>query len=193
MDGERSSATQWLLERERRGVASAEALDFFDAQPPARIADCLGRWRGGGLHTGHPMDGLLEALGWYGKEMLDAERVHPLLFQGRDGAVFPLNPALMPVSLAQLAPGLAQGRGIQAAFAVSRRLLRTSRPKARLRMMEHRGVVTAAMIYDDLPICDLFRRIDRNTLLGVMDLRGMERPFFFTLRREEPDSSGQRE
>ena len=45
----------------------------------------LGRWRGSGLPTGSPLDGLLEAYGWYGKEFLDAETVHPLLFGDRAG------------------------------------------------------------------------------------------------------------
>jgi hypothetical protein len=40
------------------------------------------------------------------------------------------------------------------------------------------------MIYDDLPINDVFRKVDNNTVLGVMDLKGMEQPFFFVLRRE---------
>jgi hypothetical protein len=45
------------------------------------------------------------------------------------------------------------------------------------------GAAGATMIYDTLPILDVFRRVDRDTLLGVMDLRGA--PFFvFTLRRE---------
>jgi hypothetical protein len=49
-------------------------------------------------------------------------------------------------------------------------------------MIEHRGVVTATMSYDALPINDHFRRVDDATLLGVMDLRGAP-PFFFVLRR----------
>ena len=40
------------------------------------------------------------------------------------------------------------------------------------------------MIYDDQPIVDVFRRIDDDTLLGVMDLRGMPEPFFFVLERD---------
>ncbi len=51
-------------------------------------------------------------------------------------------------------------------------------------MMEHRGRVTATMIYDARPIHDVFRRVDGDTALGLMDLRGVPRPFFFVLRRE---------
>jgi hypothetical protein len=72
----------------------------------------------------------------------------------------------------------------RAAFGVLRPLLYTSRPKARLRTVEHRGVHTAAMVYDALPIIDVFRRATPDTLLGLMDLRGLPRPFFFLLRRD---------
>jgi hypothetical protein len=36
-----------------------------------------------------------------------------------------------------------------------------------------------------LPIVDVFRRTDPDTLLGLMDLRGMEKPFFFLLERDQ--------
>ena len=62
-------------------------------------------------------------------------------------------------------------------------LLSTRHSRARLRMLDVRGVPTATMIYDDLPICDSFRRIDDDTVLGIMDLKGVSRPFFFLLRR----------
>jgi hypothetical protein len=47
------------------------------------------------LPSGSPLDGLLEACGWYGKDLLDAETVHPLLFRDR-GRSRPVNPALVP-------------------------------------------------------------------------------------------------
>jgi hypothetical protein len=53
--------------------------------------------------------------------------------------------------------------------------------------VEHRGVASAAMLYDHLPIVDIFRRLDEHTLLGVMDARGISQPFFFILRREVSD------
>ncbi len=71
----------------------------------------------------------------------------------------------------------------RAALGVLRPALRTSKHRARLRSVEHRGVVTAAMVYDHLPIIDFFRRVDADTLLGVMDLRGSA-PYYFVLTRD---------
>jgi len=51
-------------------------------------------------------------------------------------------------------------------------------------MTEYRGVVSATMIYEALPINDLFRRVDRDTVIGAMDMRGHAAPFLFVLRRE---------
>ena len=73
------------------------------------------------------------------------------------------------------------------AFGGVRPLMYTDKPKARLRTVEHRGVATAAMVYDALPIIDVFRRVDPATLLGLMDMRGLPQPFFFVLERDEPD------
>ena len=55
-------------------------------------------------------------------------------------------------------------------------------------MTEHRGVVTATMIYDALPILDAFRLVDDDTVLGVMDLRRAP-PFVFSLARDASDRS----
>ena len=66
----------------------------------------LGRWRGSGLVTGSPLDGLLEAYGWYGKEFLDDETVHPLLFTDRSGRPRAVDPSLLPIGVLRDYAGL---------------------------------------------------------------------------------------
>lgn len=176
-------ATQ-LAAFEHDGAATTEILALFDSLPPVSIAALRGRWRGSGLPSGHPMDGLLERFGWYGKEFNGPEDVQPLLCRGRGGKIFGLNPAFIPMGLVSRHVGLFHNRFAGAAFALSARAAGTARPTARLRMTEFRGVVTATMIYDCLPIQDMFRAVACDVLLGVMDLRGMAQPFFFVLRRE---------
>jgi hypothetical protein len=51
-------------------------------------------------------------------------------------------------------------------------------------MTTYRGKSSATMIYDQLPINDVFRKIDQDAVFGVMDFKGMKSPFFFILRRE---------
>ncbi|SEL00695.1 GXWXG protein [Blastococcus sp. DSM 46786] len=179
-----TSGDQWLLDH-RDGVDRDIALAWFDAFRPQPVEEMVGRWRGSGLPTGSPLDGLLESYGWWGKEFLDAETVHPLLFRTRSGPR-PVDPALIPVGVLRGLPGLAHSRAARLAFTAVRPLLTTSRPKARLRAVEHRGVVTAAMVYDRLPIIDVFRRVNGRTVLGMMDLRGLPDPFFFILHRDGP-------
>jgi hypothetical protein len=162
-----------------------EALARFDAGAPVASEELRGRWRGSGFPTGHPFDGLLEAYGWYGKEVVDPETVHPLLFRDRAGRPVPVDPAHAPVGLLVRFPALFRTPVARLAFAAVAPLRRTRRPAARIRSVEHRGVVTAAMVYDMLPTVDVFRRTDPDTLLGLMDLRGMEKPFFFLLERDQ--------
>ena len=150
----------------------------------------LGRWRGSGLPSGHPMDGLLERFRWYGKAFDGPDDVQPLLCRGRGGTIFALNPAFVPMGLVNRHIGLFHTGLAETVFALVGQAAATRRPTARLRMTEFRGVVTATMIYDSLPICDMFRTAASDMLLGVMDLRGMAQPFFFVLRREDGRSPG---
>jgi hypothetical protein len=166
------------------GTTPATALAFFDAQPPVAVDALRGRWRGTSLPTGSPLDGLLEAHGWYGKEFVDAETAHPLLFRDRAGRPRPINPAVAPLPLLRRWPSAARLPGARAAFAAVRPLLSTGRATARLRMVEYRGLVSAALVYDRLPIIDVLRRVDDDTLLGLMDLRGLPEPYLFVLRRD---------
>jgi hypothetical protein len=160
-----------------------EALALFDSLPAVRPEELTGRWRGRELRTGHSMDGLLEASGWYGKQFDGVDEVHPLLFAGPDGEVFAVDPRRIPLGLAHRVPTsvVARGRSLLPAL---RPALRTRQHRARLRQVEHRGVVTTAMVYDHLPIIDVFRRAADDTVLGLMDMRQDPRPYLFVLQRD---------
>jgi hypothetical protein len=177
-------AEAWL-DRHQDGARPDEALAYFDSLPVVEPDEMLGRWRGSGLPTGSPLDGLLEAYGWYGKEFLDDESVHPLLFTDRSGRPRPVDPWLLPMGVLRDYAGFAQFWPLRAVFSHLRPLLYTDKPKARLRKVTHRGVVTAAMVYDALPIIDVFRRVSDDVRLGAMDMRGLPSPFLFVLRRDE--------
>lgn len=176
-----------MLARFQAGHATtAEALELFDALEPVDVEFMLGNWRGEGFATGHPMDGLLEAYHWYGKRFDSAEEVHPLVFKTRDGELTSLNPALMGPSLG-LATKVPMPKTAVAglAFQWAIPLLSTDKSRARLRMTTYRGKPSATMIYDQLPINDVFHKVDDNTVFGVMDFKDMHQPFFFVLRREQ--------
>ncbi|HEY0402887.1 MAG TPA: DUF4334 domain-containing protein [Blastococcus sp.] len=177
-------AEDWL-DAHRDGALPDEALAYFDSLPVVEPGEMLGRWRGSGLPTGSPLDGLLEAYGWYGKEFLDDDTVHPLLFTDRSGRPRPVDPSLLPMAVLRDYAGFLQLWPLRAVFGGLRPLFHTAKPKARLREVTHRGVLTAAMVYDALPIIDVFRRVGDDVRLGAMDMRGLPSPFLFVLRRDE--------
>ena len=163
------------------------ALQRYDSLPAVETEAMLGTWHGAEVPTGHPLDGMLAASGWWGKQFRDAETVHPLLFPTSDGtALWALNPALAfgGLGLATRIPGIKR-RNFAGAIATMRPVLAARGPKARLRTTRYRGVDSATMIYDQLPINDVFRKIDDRTVLGAMDLRGIKVPYFFVLQRDE--------
>jgi hypothetical protein len=166
----------------QRGCSDAEAQAFFDTLPPIAAERIFGRWRGSEIPTGHPLNGLLASFGWYGKEFVDLETVHPLLFEDDSGEIFTVDPRKVPMDLAPHVPKHAGVVG-RRMLSLVRSVVGTSKPRARLRNLEFRGKVSAAMIYDHLPVQDMFRHVDETTLLGVMDRRDDSRFLYFVLRR----------
>lgn len=167
------------------GTTVEAALAFFDGLAPVAVEDLIGAWWGEDLPTGNPLDGLLKRYGWHGKRFEGPDRAHPLIFDGGGGRRVSVNPAFAPLGLMIRRPRLLHAPVAARLFAVVRPLVSTRRPRARLRLTEYRGVVSATMCYDQLPIHDVFRKVDDDTLLGAMDLRGLDRPFMFVLHREE--------
>ena len=138
------------------------ACRLYDSLEVVDLEDLIGTWKGRVFRTGHSMDGVLPKLNWYGKAFHDAEKVDPLLFEIANGEVIAVDPVPMMDK---------------------RNLIKAVGGKARIRMMEYRGVVSAAMIYDNLPIHDHFRKVNDHMLLGLMDWKSDKEPFFFVLEK----------
>ncbi len=168
----------------KKGLLSTqEALEIYDQLDVVELDFMLGRWHGSGFPTGHRMDGILEAYGWYGKEFKDEDHVDPMLFKHGDH-IIRVNPERIPLwSLtADFEPPKSAFAG--RCFSMILPLIQTKQTKARMRMMKYRGKFSSAMIYNGLPINDVFRKVDEDTLFGIMDLHGMTQPYFFVLHRE---------
>lgn len=182
-----TSPTERLLDLQSHPSLAA-ALALFDDLDPVSIEEMLGSWRGTDVETGHRLDGLLESYGWWGKRFDGPEEAYPLVFEDAHGR-FDVDPAGVPPALVLRSSPLLHQRQLAAPARRLLRLRRTTRPKGRLRMVEHRDVVTATLVYDALPVVDHFREVDADTLLGVMDARGIDEPFVFLLSRAVPGSA----
>jgi hypothetical protein len=165
--------------RERAATAE-EAVKIFDGLEPVTLDFMIGRWKGTEIATGHPMDGLLELTGWYGKYFKTPEEVHPLLFYAHEKTeLYSVNPKLIPLGIR-----FPKTKMLGIIMAVFRPVLQTKKPTARIRMVEYRGKVTGTMVYDEKAIFDHFVKINENTMLGVMDLKRSPSPYIFILERD---------
>ncbi|MGO1950137.1 MAG: DUF4334 domain-containing protein [Mycobacteriaceae bacterium] len=182
IDSETTTAAT-LAAMESEGTDLASALEFYDSLPPVDVEQMIGAWHGAGVDTGNPLDGLLEMTGWHGKRYVTADDAHPLVMDGKRGQ-FPINPALVPMMTAIRLRPLTEKFGLGPVVKTAMPLLKTRKPAARLRMVGYRGVVSGTMVYDRQPINDHFRLVDGDTLLGAMDHRDLDNPFFFSLHRE---------
>lgn len=157
-----------------------ELLQEFDQLESVSLDFMIGRWRGFEIKTGHPADGGLERTNWYGKVFKDAEIVFPLVYYNADRtSLFAGDPKLVIGKTSEKTP--------QAEISSTILKAKTEEAKARLRMLEYRGVVSATMIYDEFPINDAFRKIDDHRVLGVMDFKGVPAPYFFVLERDQDE------
>lgn len=171
-----------ILDSGRQSNAT-ELLALFDSLEPATLELMYGTWKGEEFITGHFLEGALAASGWYGKQFVSPEEVHPLLYytNRKRNKTFAMNPALaifkpwfLKLAKSSIAPLIVM---------LTRPFASTRNYKARLRMLEYRGKSSATMIYDQHPINDVFRKVDERTLLGLMDMRQMDTPYFFILRK----------
>lgn len=168
-------------------MTPVDALARFDALAPVSVDFMLGDWTGAEVPTGHPMDGLLSASRWHGKRFTDADTVYPLVHTTARGRRYCVHPRRMPLGLILASPALKRMVAPWMMDAL-RPLTATTQPTARLRAVSHRGTVSAAMVYDHLPIIDHFRMVDDDNVMGLMDYRGWP-PYFFSLSRSGPAPS----
>lgn len=167
-------------------IPADSALALFDELAPCPASILRGWWAGREVHTGHPLDGVLANVSWYGKRFDDDEAVHPLVVRDSAGNPYPLNPSVVPYRLITnpIATPAVVKRIAPMLMTALRPMVRARQHGARLDMAEYRGVVTATMTYLNRPIVDVFRKVDDDTVLGLMDYRGMSRPSFFVLQRD---------
>ncbi|RDW83658.1 DUF4334 domain-containing protein [Aspergillus mulundensis] len=147
-------------------ITPLAATTLFNSLPPLEATELLGQWDGTCALTNHPGITALKAARWVGKTFHTTEDVDPII--SLDDSV----------TYGHHAPG--EGR-----------VVNTFMGKARIREIKYNGVVSAAMVYNDKPIIDYFRRVDHCTVMGVMDAAGAveDHPLYFVLERLDEGSS----
>jgi hypothetical protein len=162
-------------------------LEKFRRLPPVEPREMVGLWKGRGIPTGHPFDGILENLGWFGKRFTPDMRADALLFRFGERRLVAIDPARIPLHLALRFHKVGRTGIARNLFSTLQRGLRARGPVASLKTIVFAGVESTAMVYDDQPIVDYFRRIDEETIMGAMTIRGDDRVYFFELERvDEP-------
>ncbi|PLU75801.1 hypothetical protein BMJ22_21115 [Sinorhizobium medicae] len=162
-------------------------LEAFRRRSPVHPRELVGLWKGRGIPAGHPFDGVLENFGWFGKRFTPDMRADALLFWSGDRRLVAIDPARIPLGLALRFHNVGRTRAARNLFSYLQRRLRAKGPVASLTTMVFGGVESAAMVYDDQPIADHFRRIDNRSIMGAMTIKGDGRIYFFELEQvDEP-------
>ncbi|WP_438748273.1 DUF4334 domain-containing protein [Pararhizobium sp. O133] len=158
-------------------------LEQFCLLPSVEPAALIGLWKGRGIPSDHPFDGVLENLGWFGKRFTADFRADALLFRSGEKRLVAIDPSKIPLRLTLRFSSLGRLLVLRHLFSYLQRGLRARRQVASLRTVSFEGVMSAAMVYDDQPIVDHFRRVDDGRIMGAMTIRGDNRIYFFELER----------
>ncbi|ANM13156.1 MULTISPECIES: GXWXG domain-containing protein [unclassified Rhizobium] len=156
---------------------------WFDALDPVLPAEMIGLWRGVGIPSGHPLDGVLENLQWFGKRFHADLSADALLFQWKPGRLVPLDPALIPIRMTILFAPFGRTFVARNWLSYMQKVFRARGTTASFKLRMIDGGETAAMVYDRRPIVDYFRWIKDDELAGMMVVEGDERRYFFRLQR----------
>ncbi|MBB3659303.1 hypothetical protein FHX15_004567 [Rhizobium sp. BK650] len=157
--------------------------DWFLSLKPVDPVEMIGLWKGTGFPSGHPLDGVLENLRWFGKRFHPDMRADALLFQWHPERLVAIDPRFVPLGLAiRLAPfgRTAFARGL---FSHLQKAFRARGTTAALEIRTVGQTSSAAMVYDEQPIIDHFRLVNAETLAGMMCVRDDERRLFLKLTK----------
>lgn len=164
------------------GTTIAQALAIFEQLEPIDLHRVIGQWCSIPLPTGHPIDELAEPFGWYGKLFFDPEHVYPLLFRHQERLIS-IDPRWLPLSWI----GRRKLPAKQVLVAMAKRtqfIVASAESHARLRMLHHRGKLSASIIYDHRPIIVTLRQVTETTLMGLMEIKDVDIPFFCVMYRD---------
>jgi hypothetical protein len=163
-----------------------ECIAWFASLKPVLPEEMVGLWRGVGVASGHPLDGVLENLSWFGKRIHPDLKADALLFQWQPGRLVPLDPVFFPIRIALWLAPIARTFVARNLFSHLEKAFRAPGTTATLTLRMVDGAETTAMVYDKQPIADYFRRINDKELVGMMVVDGDDRRYFFQLRKVDP-------
>ncbi|MDP9840757.1 hypothetical protein J2T09_005545 [Neorhizobium huautlense] len=166
-----------------RSTVQEEMNDWFETLDLVHPAELIGLWRGNGYPSGHPLDGVLENLHWFGKRFHPDKRADALLFESNPGKLLAVDPAFFPIKWALLFAGIGRTKPASNLFTHILPRLRARGTTAALEERLDAGVMTAAMVYDKQPIVDYFRRTANGDIIGKMVVKGDPDRYFFGLQR----------
>ena len=166
-----------------KAEVSDTTLTWFQSLPPVLPNQMVGLWKGTGIPSGHPLDGVLENLQWFGKRFHPDMRADALLFQSGERRLIAVEPRWLPVRLAIRLASFGRTPVARNLFGYLRKAIRARGQTAALQLRTFQGTESAAMVYDHQPIVDYFRKINDSEVAGMMIVEADPRLYFFKLRR----------
>jgi len=146
---------------------------FFDQLPPVELEFMVGTWRYANVPSNNRQDYLLEMIDFHGKRFYGADtnyQVDPVICWSGGKLI---RVGSMPYWLFKRIPETTPSREQPVRRAILHKynqccvlpFSQTKEPHAHNMIVEHRGVCTTAMVYDHMPMVDVFKKVDDNTIM----------------------------
>jgi hypothetical protein len=142
------------LTKAERVLTETEVEEVFNQLPAVSPEAMIGKWTGGSFNTGHPTHKQLEDYKWAGKDFHSINEVDPIMLWDDQGN---------RTRYTEFGTARVRTEIDCQTFCVKRSSM------LQIREVKFRGVVTAAMIYDKIPIIDYFHHVSEGVVMGAMD------------------------
>jgi len=158
--------------------------ELYNELSPVSLGFMAGQWHGTDVPCAHPLNGVLKGYRWHGKTFHAPDtngtyRVDPLVMQSCfSNRLFPLFvPPFLLLKYGLFMPGLCFLAPLLSPIAL---VPATKHPQGTLQKREYAGKVSAAMVYNTVPIVDSFHKLDENTVLGCMVMESELLSYYYT-------------
>jgi len=143
---------------------------FYDSLPKVLPEEMIGSWKGNSWKIGMPLDNAIKISQWHGKTFHSPTDVDAIICKFNFLSIVGFMGSIL------FFPWKIKGKT---------KKYRIPGTKASLKQMTYRMQSSTSMTYNNLPITDHFRKIDSDTLMGIMDVKGISAlEFIFYIQKE---------
>lgn len=163
---------------ELKNLTNLEMGKYFENLEMVNFNELKGIWKGYEISTTHAMSGALSKINWEGKEFVSKDEVYPLVMK-INNRFLKVNPRFLPIN--KMTIKLVNIKVLRLFIPYYYKLIKSNRPHATIESYDVNNINTCSIVYNDLQIIDVLKKIDQNMIIGQMNTPYFEEKYYFLL------------